>query len=105
MHARSTTAAGRRAPSRLEAPMRTIAALTLAALVVSASVRADDRTMAQAVIDQAIKAHGGADALARSANSTRSGKGVLTVEGKDLPITTEVVLSLPDKERVAVMVE
>jgi hypothetical protein len=85
--------------------MRTIAALTLAALVVSASVRADDRETALAVLEQAIKAHGGADALARSANSTRSGKGTITVEGKDLSVNTEAVLSLPDKQRVAVVVE
>jgi hypothetical protein len=85
--------------------MRTIAACTLAALVVSASVRADDRETALAVVEQAIKAHGGADALARSANSSRSGKGTITVEGKELAVTTEAVLSLPDKERVAVVVE
>jgi hypothetical protein len=85
--------------------MRTIAALTLAALMISASVRADDRETALAVIEQAIKAHGGADALARSSNSTRSGKGTITVEGKELTVLTEVILSLPDKERVAVVVE
>jgi hypothetical protein len=85
--------------------MRTIAAWTLAALVVAASVRADDRETALAVIEQAIKAHGGADALARSANSIRSGKGTIAVEGKELAVTTDVVLSLPDKERVAVVVE
>jgi hypothetical protein len=85
--------------------MRTLAALTLATLVVAASVRADDRQAALAVIEQAIKAHGGADALARSANSTRSGKGTISVEGKELAVMTEVVLSLPDRERVAVIVE
>lgn len=85
--------------------MRMIEALILAAGVIPTSLWADDRATALAVIDRAIQAHGGADALARSANSTRSGKGTIVVEGKELAVTTEVVLSLPDKERVTVVVE
>ena len=79
--------------------MRTITALALAACVVPASVRAGDRETALAVVEQAIKAHGGEEALAKSVNSTRTGKGTGSFNGMEVPFTTEVVLSLPDKQR------
>jgi hypothetical protein len=85
--------------------MRTMTAVALAVLTAPASVRADDRATALAVIEQAIKAHGGAEALARAANSTRSGKGTIMVEGRELAVTTDFVVSLPDKKRFAFVVE
>jgi hypothetical protein len=85
--------------------MRTTATLALVACVVWAPARADDRGTALAVVERAIKAHGGADALTRSANSSRSAKGTITLEGKDLAITSDAVLSLPEKAHMDLVVE
>jgi hypothetical protein len=68
-------------------------------------VLAGDREDALALIDQAIKAHGGDEALVKAQNASRSGVGVLYQGGKETPFTDEVTWSLPDQLRVAIDVD
>jgi hypothetical protein len=84
--------------------MRTLSvpALILAALLVPASIiRADDRSDALAIVDDAIKAHGGADALAKAQAYTRKGSGSVKPLDKELPLVEELTVSLPDRMRLA----
>jgi hypothetical protein len=61
---------------------------------------------AVAVIDAAIKAHGGAEALAKAAVMERSVKGTRVLPGvKDLPFSAEVAVELPDHYRNVVTAE
>jgi hypothetical protein len=86
--------------------MRKMLALTLVWAGVFApapGLRADDRTDALAIVDAAIKAHGGADALAKAQNFTRTGLGTYSGFGdKDLPFTDEMIVSLPDRSRLVI---
>src|SRR5258707_7142976 len=86
--------------------MRKILGLTLvfAGLLAPAPhMRADDRADALAVVDAAIKAHGGADALAKAQNFTRTGTGSMTAfDDKGVPFTDELVASLPGRTRLAI---
>jgi hypothetical protein len=87
--------------------MRTLAcpALVLAALLVPASfLHADDRSDALAVVDDAIKAHGGADALAKAQAYTRKGAGTVEL-GKVMSLTDELTVSLPDRTRLVIDLE
>jgi hypothetical protein len=87
-----------------EKTMRTIVGLTVAAVTLWASaggVRAGERETALAVIEQAIKAHGGEEGLVKAQRASLTGSGVLTLAGKELPFTAEVLSSLPDRLRVA----
>jgi hypothetical protein len=78
--------------------MRTLLSVSLTALMLSTvPVCAADRDTALAVIGEAIKAHGGADGLAKTQQMLRTANGVLTINGKDTPFTDEVVFSLPDR--------
>jgi hypothetical protein len=75
----------------------------LAWLTAAALGRAGERDKALAVIDKAIKAHGGADALNKASRYERSGKGVFCIGG-ETPITTEESVHLPDRCRVKVQI-
>src|SRR5207253_2176147 len=75
------------------------------ALLPVAPVHAQDRAEALAVIDKAIKAHGGADALAKAALAVRTGAGTMTFFGKDMTFTDEVVMNLPDRLRIDVLID
>jgi hypothetical protein len=93
-----------------ETAMRTTLRLALAAAVlcgVAGPLRADDRDQALALIERAIKAHGGAEALARAQVCTRSSAGtqVQPGGGGEVAFTSEVTQSLPDRIRVAMEVE
>jgi hypothetical protein len=84
--------------------MRTLPtpALVLAALLVPATLlRADDRADALAIVDDAIKAHGGADALAKAQAFTRKGTGSVKPFDKEMPLTEELTVSLPDRMRLS----
>jgi outer membrane lipoprotein-sorting protein len=88
--------------------MRILVALTLvfAGLIASAPlVQADDRADALAIVDDAIKAHGGADALAKAQNVLRTGAGTITLGKNTQAFTAEVAWSLPDRLRMALLVE
>jgi hypothetical protein len=87
---------------------------TTLGLIVSAAVlwvgmpigaRASDREAALAIIEQAIKAHGGEDGLARAQRASRTGSGALTLGEKESAFTDEVLMSLPERLRVALSLE
>src|SRR5262249_43908858 len=56
---------------------------------------------AKAVVERAIKAHGGADALTKAQTLVRNGTGSMTQFGQTVPFTDEGTWSLPDRLRVA----
>jgi hypothetical protein len=89
--------------------MRKILSLTLVVaglLALTPHLRADDRADALAVIEDAIKAHGGADALAKAQSFTRTGVGTVSGFGdKEMPMTDELTVSLPDRSRVAIEID
>lgn len=74
------------------------AAIALAMLL-PAPLCAQGRGEAVAVINKAIEAHGGAEALGRAALAVRKGTGVVSLFGKDVPFTDEWVLHLPERVR------
>jgi len=70
---------------------------------VAGVARADDQ--AQAVIDKAIKAKGGEEALAKYKCQTSKGKGVFYGMGDGIPFTMETAEAFPDKTKQAVAAE
>jgi hypothetical protein len=84
--------------------MRTIAGLMLALAVVPTAA-AGEREDALAVVEQAIKAHGGADALNKTQNVTRSGGGTITLGSDSQPFTADVAWSLPDRVRIVLVLD
>ncbi len=67
-------------------------------LVAAAELSAADAGTAKAVIDAAIKAHGGPERLAKTELMARQAKGIASF-GQDLPFTDEWVLQLPERWR------
>jgi hypothetical protein len=85
---------------RQEAVMRGGIGLALAAaLAAVAPLRADDRAAALAVVAEAIKAHGGEDALARMRTVVRKSAGRMTVAGKEIIFAEEDTAQLPERWR------
>jgi hypothetical protein len=88
--------------------MRTIltASLTCACLLVlTAPASAGDREDALAIIDQAVKAHGGADAMAKVRTAVRAGEGIIFQDETKTPFTDELTLNLPDQWRDSVVID
>jgi hypothetical protein len=86
--------------------MRTIAMAVLLIWVgFPLTLRADEREKALDVIDQAIKAHGGSEALEKAQTRTRTGKGVIYARGSEVPFTTEETVQLPDRCHMVLDVE
>jgi hypothetical protein len=82
--------------------MRTIWAGKVAVLafwVISVPARADDRESAVAVVERAIRAHGGEEALNRARAVSRTGEGAMSLSG-NTPFTEETILALPDRVRI-----
>jgi hypothetical protein len=65
-------------------------------------IRAAEKEDAAAILEKAIKAHGGAEALARAAQSVRKGGGTITSADQDLSFTDEFVCQLPERLRLTV---
>jgi hypothetical protein len=82
---------------------RVVGALVVCGLAAGPAA-ADDRAAALAVVERAVKAHGGAEVLGRAAAAVRTGKGVLLVGGSEVPFTTDEALNLPNSLRVRVEV-
>ncbi len=80
--------------------MRRILCLAVFALLpgLAAAGDADPR----AVIERAIKAHGGADALTKALNCTRADTGLKESVGRQILIAGTVTRSLPDRVRIKV---
>jgi hypothetical protein len=68
-------------------------------LLASQTIYAGEREDALAILEPAIKAHGGADDLTRAQNHTRTARGNMVLVGKDAPFTEEITLALPDRFR------
>jgi hypothetical protein len=83
--------------------MRFFMAIVMAAawLAAPAAGRADDRDKALTIIDKAIKAHGGSDALDKAQKRSRSGQGTFYVSG-ETKFRTEETVRFPDRCRVEV---
>jgi hypothetical protein len=78
----------------------TLGAFLLLGLV--APLAAADQDAARAVIDRAIKAHGGADALNKAQTAVRTSTGTMTLFGKELTFSDEVTWQLPDHLRLVI---
>jgi hypothetical protein len=88
--------------------MRTIAGWMLlcgVALAAAPNAVAGEQEEALALVDRAVKAHGGADALNKAQALVRSGTGTMTLFGNTSSFTDEVTWSLPDRLRLAMEVE
>jgi hypothetical protein len=62
-------------------------------------IRADEASAAVAVLDQAIKAHGGPENLAKTQLMIREAKGVMNFFGQQLPFNDELIVQLPERWR------
>jgi hypothetical protein len=76
-------------------------ALALVLVIVPSAGRADEPADAQAILDRALKAHGGAEAFARTRQLIRTVSGSMSFLGKDLPFTAEETMDLPGRFRAA----
>jgi hypothetical protein len=79
-----------------------VLALVLTGTCILRPVRASEREDALAIIDKAITAQGGEQALVKARNVMRKASGTMTVADTQVPFTTEVTLSLPDKMRLSI---
>ena len=61
---------------------------------------AGDREDALAIIDRAIKAHGGEEALTKAQNAVRKGSGILINAGQETLFTDVISMNLPGKVRM-----
>jgi hypothetical protein len=76
------------------------------AVAAAAPVRADDDAKAaRALVDKAIKAHGGAEAIAKYKAAIVSFKGTFHGMGMEVPMTGEISTHGPDRLKVDVEVE
>src|SRR5438105_10001323 len=73
-------------------------------LGLTGAVRAGDRETALALIDQAIKAHGGEQALAKAQTVVRSVSGTLSLGG-DVNFTGETTFGLPGRVRQSIQLD
>ncbi|HEV8060965.1 MAG TPA: hypothetical protein VGP68_13885 [Gemmataceae bacterium] len=67
--------------------------------VFGAQVRADEAAEARSLVEEAVKAHGGATALAQLKLMTRLSSGTMFLLGQEAPFRDELVVSLPTKWR------
>src|SRR5262245_5804280 len=74
-------------------------------LTAANAVRADEQADLKALLDKAIKAHGGEEKLTKYQASTSKIKGKVHVMGMDLDVAGEVSVQLPDRMRVEMGVE
>jgi hypothetical protein len=86
--------------------MRYVLGIVAASVCAAASSTAwaGERDKAITVIEQAIKAHGGAEALNKARLRSRTGQGVVTLGG-ETRINTEETVQFPNRCRVVVTVE
>jgi len=70
-----------------------------AALALAPPGRADERSQALTVVEAAIQAHGGAEALARTQTVVRQSAGQMTVAGQDVVFACEYTARLPQRWR------
>jgi outer membrane lipoprotein-sorting protein len=78
--------------------MRRIPILCLALLLLACPLRADEKE-AKAIVERAIKAQGGSEALSKALHCSRTDSGVLWSAGREVPLSSKVSLGLPGKMR------
>jgi hypothetical protein len=74
-------------------------------LAATAPVRADDAADARAVIDKAVKAQGGREALAKFPATTVKFKGTFHGMGDGIPTTGEIITQGIDQQKITIEVE
>lgn len=85
--------------------MRCVAGILVAVgLAAPAAVQADERDKALEVVEKAIKAHGGAEALNKATMRSRSVEGAVTLGG-ETRISAEETVHFPDRCRVELMLQ
>jgi hypothetical protein len=75
------------------------------ALVVTVPARADDAADARALVEKAVKAHGGQEALDKLPGTTIKFKGTFHGMGAAVPMSGEIATQGPDKHRFDIEVE
>jgi hypothetical protein len=85
-----------------EIEMRRTPILGMAFLVVLAAPARASEKEALALIERAIKVQGGEAALTKAQQATRTDKGTQALLGRDVPFTSKVTRSLPDKVRLEI---
>src|SRR5207237_10089060 len=81
-----------------EAPMlRFLTGATVVCLLLGLTGPVPAEDTAQGIIDKAVKAHGGAEKLAKFKAVQTSGKGTIEVMGTTLSFTAEGAAQMPDK--------
>jgi hypothetical protein len=81
--------------------MRGVVKLALASGLLLGAVRPAPADDPRAVLERALKAHGGAEALTRSQVLARQLTGALVVMGKELPFAAEQIQHLPGQVRLS----
>src|SRR5690349_14510533 len=66
--------------------------------------RAGDQDEALTLLNAAIKAHGGPEALERAARVVRKDTGAIVINGKDVLLSEELVTDLPSRFRLTVFI-
>src|SRR5262249_55339999 len=89
-------------PRLKEMVMRRIPCLVVLALLPGPAAAGDAEP--RTVIERAIKAHGGTDALTKSLNCTRTDAGVQESLGRQITLAGTLTRSLPDRVRLKVEV-
>ncbi len=80
--------------------MRTLGISLAFVLLLGLALRSDgQQDAARAIVDQAIQAHGGAEALLRTRSMVQASKGEITSFGAATPATCEVTIQPPDQCR------
>jgi hypothetical protein len=81
--------------------MRRIPAVVLTLTVLAAPAAANEKE-AKAILERAIKAHGGAAALEKASQCKRTDTGTQAVLARDLPFVSKVTRSLPERVRLEI---
>jgi hypothetical protein len=82
--------------------MRRIPILGVGLLLVLAGPAAASEKEAREIVNRAIRAQGGTDALTKALQCKRIDTGTQMLLGKDVPFTSQVTRSLPDKFRLEI---
>jgi hypothetical protein len=76
----------------------------LLSLATLTNARADEK-QAKQILEEVVRAHGGATSLAKLAVSSRTDTGNLYLGGKEVPFVSQVTRSLPDRVRLDMTID
>jgi hypothetical protein len=87
-------------PNRSEIPVRHLVFLLSSLLLLFSLVHSTPaQEEARAILDKAIKAHGGEDKLAKLNITRIKAKGTVNIQGQDVGFTSDSAVQLPNQER------